>query len=336
MSSSDFTAEEIEEFVNEALDLLDEAEKNLLKIEQGSDFSKLYNSIFRVFHSVKGGAGMVGMGDLQNHMHQIENHFQQLKNTAYLSKEMVTYFLNGIDASKKLMAGNEISFSYTPPSMDSQKAAGPSARAIPADSPVTTATASAVPSAPQVESIAEQAKVMVIDDVPDVLEVLTDVLTSAGFTVCAYLKPEEAMEKLAQERPDAILSDMQMPNLTGFDVSDRVAQFDQELPVVFISGLLTKKMVIESLSRGVFGIIEKPFTPTRVIEIASNAIHKYRLSKLLNQTISFIYYQYSDLDEFLIEKGDPVLRESMHEQLKTLIDTKRKLKHLQKSLQTQK
>ena len=63
-----FTQEDINEFKAEALEFLDSAEKSLLSLDTGNDFLKVYDVIFRSFHNLKGGAGMMELVDLQNHI----------------------------------------------------------------------------------------------------------------------------------------------------------------------------------------------------------------------------------------------------------------------------
>ncbi|WP_369676875.1 Hpt domain-containing protein, partial [Enterococcus faecium] len=55
----EFSQAEIEEFKLEALDLLEAAEDNLLQLDRGATLATHYDAIFRCFHSIKGGAGML-------------------------------------------------------------------------------------------------------------------------------------------------------------------------------------------------------------------------------------------------------------------------------------
>lgn len=88
----DFTSEEINEFKCDCIEMLDESEKIFLK---GSDsFSQeQYNTIFRCFHSLKGGAGMFGFQKIQSHMHKLEADFLNYKDNKLISSEAVSSFL---------------------------------------------------------------------------------------------------------------------------------------------------------------------------------------------------------------------------------------------------
>ena len=79
----DLSTEEIREFKNEALELLDEAEQSLLSLEKGGDFSKTYAAVFRVFHSLKGGAGMLGLQELQSHRTPARKPLSRVQESSY-------------------------------------------------------------------------------------------------------------------------------------------------------------------------------------------------------------------------------------------------------------
>jgi two-component system chemotaxis sensor kinase CheA len=104
--------EEKNEFNTEAFELLDNAEKGLLAMDEGAEISAHYDSIFRTFHNIKGASGMMELLDLQSHMHQLESIFTQFKGQTRLPKEQIDLFLRGIDATRLLLKGESIQFSY--------------------------------------------------------------------------------------------------------------------------------------------------------------------------------------------------------------------------------
>ncbi len=324
----EFNSEEIEEFKNEATELLDDAEKNLLSLEKGGDFAKTYAAVFRVFHSLKGGAGMLGMQELQSHMHHLENHYQECKHLKSIPAHIASYFLNGIDTSRQIMAGEKVSFDYSQFKLEQNLSP-------PAEPTAAQPALSQNSNAPEpLGFTAEGVRVLVIDDEPEIIEILKDLLTLSGFEVAGFTSPKEALTQLKRFKPDVVLTDFRMPDLTGLEVLKAVNQIDPDLPVIYVSGHLSKEVIMESLVYGIFGALEKPFKQADVITMCKNASDRYRMAKLLNHTISFIYYQYSDLDQYLQTKGANEIRESMHKQFKSLIEAKRKLKFLRRSTLT--
>jgi two-component system, chemotaxis family, sensor kinase CheA len=103
---SDFSAQEIAEFLVEGADLLGQAEQALLDLEDGKDFAGNFNTVFRAFHSVKGAAGMFQWAMLQEHMHHLEQEFNKLRDAKAIDSEQADLFLRGVDGAKKLLLWN--------------------------------------------------------------------------------------------------------------------------------------------------------------------------------------------------------------------------------------
>jgi len=101
-----------DEFIQEGLELLASAEEALLDIEKGSDLAENYKIVFRSFHSLKGGAGMMGMEDLQRHMHLLEDFYSTLQGKGKDLSLHSDYFLSGIDHAKLLLNGEIGKFAY--------------------------------------------------------------------------------------------------------------------------------------------------------------------------------------------------------------------------------
>lgn len=106
------SAEELQEFKTEALELLETAEKSLLKLDEGATFEPEYNAIFRTFHNLKGAAGMMEFVALQSHMHSLENILTRFKETGAIPKEYIDLFLRGIDATRTILDGKEVQFNF--------------------------------------------------------------------------------------------------------------------------------------------------------------------------------------------------------------------------------
>ncbi len=110
---SSFSPEEIEEFKVEAQELMDMAEKSLLALDQGGDFKTCFDSVFRGFHNLKGGAGMMEFLDLQAHTHELETIFMGFKEKTSIPKEFINLFLRGIDAARSILDGEKVDFDFS-------------------------------------------------------------------------------------------------------------------------------------------------------------------------------------------------------------------------------
>ena len=331
----DLSDEDIQEFRIEAQDLLELAEHHLLAIENGGDFAVNYDAIFRVFHSIKGTAGAVGWEPLQNHYHQIESQFLQCKQNGSITKAEVSYFLTALDASRVLLNQGSIEFDYNIP-VDAPAAeiaptetAAPEV-AAPAQAHAVTISSStpltAEDATKQIES--DDFFAYIIDDEPELVEILSDILTDSGFTVQGFTQPQLALAAIRQRKPDLIVTDMRMPGMSGLDLLKKVQEIDQDLSTVFVSGQLTKEMIIEAVAHGIFGVIEKPFTETQVVSVCTAGARKTRLTRLLDRTISLAMYQFSTLEEIMKTMGKTEEQERVGLELQAVLKIKRKLKSI--------
>lgn len=102
--------------------------------------------------------------------------------------------------------------------------------------------------------------VLVVDDTPDSLGFLTDMLDGAGYTVLIATDGESALRLVQQITPDMVLMDAVMPGVNGFEACRRLKQMPQmaHLPVIFMTGLSETGHVIEGFSAGGVDYVTKP------------------------------------------------------------------------------
>jgi len=102
--------------------------------------------------------------------------------------------------------------------------------------------------------------VLVVDDTPETLSLLTDTLDSAGFTVLIATDGNAALDLIDFVTPDLILMDAVMPGMTGFETCKRLKRDKllPHLPVIFMTGLSETEHVIEGLASGGVDYVTKP------------------------------------------------------------------------------
>lgn len=306
----DFSAEEIQEFKNEAEELLQEAEDSLLNVERGQEFKSNYNLIFRSFHSLKGAAGMLELHDLQSHMHKIENLFQGLQNCDTVPAAVVTYFLKSIDAARDLLNFKSVEFSYD----------------LPTENDVKTEPDPLAPKVAQATETKNEDVIYIIDDEEDIVEILGRIMTKYSLPWKGFSSPTMAMEEFSKDRPVMVISDMKMPGMSGIEVLKRVKEQNSDIPVIFISGHLSKELLLKALSLGVFGVVEKPFKETPVISVVTNALKEKKMWELLNKTIDMILFKVDDLEKFLKSQGRNEIASMLKDDVETLLISRRELK----------
>ena len=120
----------------------------------------------------------------------------------------------------------------------------------------------------------ERRKILVVDDDQTVRNLLQRTLEEAGYDVVIAVNGLEALEKVSQSDLSLILLDIIMPGLDGFEVLDRLRQYEN-IPVIMLSGIREVTTKIDTLTLGADDYITKPFSKA---ELLARIQAKLRLS----------------------------------------------------------
>ena len=113
---------------------------------------------------------------------------------------------------------------------------------------------------------------LVVDDDPDMLRLLTMRLTAAGYRVTAVTSAEAALTQLHIERPQLVLSDVQLPGKDGLGLFDEIRAQHPSLPVILLTAHGTIPDAVEATERGVFTYLTKPFDGKSLLEKIAQAL----------------------------------------------------------------
>src|ERR1700681_715911 len=119
--------------------------------------------------------------------------------------------------------------------------------------------------------------VLVVDDSPETLRMLTDAIEDAGMTVLVAREGKHALSIIEKVLPDVILMDALMPGTNGFETCRRLKQHKAlaHVPVIFMTGLSDTEHIIEGLEAGGVAYVTKPIVPgelsARIRVLLSNA-----------------------------------------------------------------
>ncbi|MFY3742957.1 response regulator [Anaeromyxobacter sp. Red801] len=138
-------------------------------------------------------------------------------------------------------------------------------------------------------------RILVVDDERFFQELFRDVLTGAGHAVRTSSSAEEALEVLAAERVDLLLTDMVMPGLDGLGLIREARRRDPELEVVAVTGREDVKLAVESMKAGCSDFLTKPLEPGELLRVAERVLARVRLrrehSQLLTENLEFVKAQ---------------------------------------------
>lgn len=102
---------------------------------------------------------------------------------------------------------------------------------------------------------------LIVDDVPVNLQALESILQTRGFRVVKATNGEQALEIVAQEKPDLILLDVMMPKMNGYEVCQHLKEnpATSKIPVIFLTGRNDSYSVIKGFASGALDYVVKPF-----------------------------------------------------------------------------
>lgn len=130
----------------------------------------------------------------------------------------------------------------------------------------------------------DRPKVLIIDDEPDTVTLLKEVIKTAGFDVSGALSCKEALEKTASFSPDVILLDLMMPDVDGWQTFERLRKITRA-PVLVISARAAKEDVVTGLESGVDDYITKPFHNAEVVARVRNVLRRSGVPERTNRLV---------------------------------------------------
>jgi len=141
------------------------------------------------------------------------------------------------------------------------------------------------------------ARLLVVEDEPNILELLAASLRYAGFEVVTAAAGTDAVQAAQRHRPDLIVLDVMLPDMDGFDVIRRLRGGGARIPVVFLTARDSTEDKIRGLTLGGDDYVTKPFSLAEVVA---------RVQAILRRTGS-------ELPGDVLRYADVTLDESRHE-----------------------
>ena len=120
--------------------------------------------------------------------------------------------------------------------------------------------------------IAEAARVLVAEDNPAVREFIVRALMSNGYKLTAVTDGQQALDVLAKEKFDVLVTDIVMPNLDGIALALKAVRLYPDLRIVMISGYAQERMRAHNLDALVHRIIAKPFSLEEICEAVKGSL----------------------------------------------------------------
>ena len=120
--------------------------------------------------------------------------------------------------------------------------------------------------------MANPGDILLVDDDPDLLKLISLRLTSAGYRVRTADSGESALAALAIARPAAVITDLRMPGIDGLALFQAIHRQHPTLPVIILTAHGTIPDAVTATQRGVFGFLTKPFDSQELLQKVASAV----------------------------------------------------------------
>ena len=120
---------------------------------------------------------------------------------------------------------------------------------------------------------------LVVDDEPQILQMISGILRDEGFEVITAPDGEAALKLVGEEAPDLVLLDIALPGLDGLEVLQELKRHYPFLPVVIISAYGSVENAVKATRLGAYDFIEKPPHADKILLTVRNGLELARLSE---------------------------------------------------------
>ena len=113
-------------------------------------------------------------------------------------------------------------------------------------------------------SVAEQVRILAVDDDPQALRYIRDAVAGSGYVVVATGDPQEALRLMSEEKPELVLLDLMLPGVDGIELMQEIMN-QGDVPVIFVSAYGQDNLIARAFEMGADDYVVKPFSPTELV-----------------------------------------------------------------------
>lgn len=149
-------------------------------------------------------------------------------------------------------------------------------------------------------------KIMVVEDDPDICEILEYNLEQEGFEVIVFHDGKQALESILIDPPNLILLDLMLPGMDGLEIA-RIVRRDEHthhIPIIMITARSEEMDILHGLNQGADDYITKPFRPREVIARVKALLRRHHrdqdeVYQYRDLAVNFSKHQVTDKDKLL-------------------------------------
>ncbi|MFZ3121804.1 MAG: response regulator [Thermodesulfovibrionales bacterium] len=123
-------------------------------------------------------------------------------------------------------------------------------------------------------------RILAVDDEPDMLKLLSMIIREkTPYEITTTNNPLEALGLAKQGGFDVVIADLKMPGLDGIELLEAIKKVDEDIPVIIITAYGTVESAVESMQKGGFDFITKPFKKEQILFTIDKALNFLRLQR---------------------------------------------------------
>jgi two-component system, NtrC family, response regulator len=119
--------------------------------------------------------------------------------------------------------------------------------------------------------------ILVVDDEPNYLIVLSELLRDEGFEVFTASSGKDGMAQVEEVDLDLVITDMQMPGMDGLQFLEKIKKNNRNLPVIMITAFAEVEKAVAAMQAGAYNYLSKPFSNDELLININKAVHHYSL-----------------------------------------------------------
>ncbi|MBZ5552555.1 MAG: response regulator [Acidobacteriia bacterium] len=120
--------------------------------------------------------------------------------------------------------------------------------------------------------MAEKIKILIIDDEPSVVDAVKLILNDNGYDAVGAMTGRDGIEEGQRARFDLTITDLRLPDMSGFDVLRWIRGKDPQNRVIIITSHSTPEVLTKARNGGAVDVLPKPFSPNQLIQLVNHAL----------------------------------------------------------------
>ncbi|MDX6469380.1 MAG: two-component system, OmpR family, response regulator [Gaiellaceae bacterium] len=154
--------------------------------------------------------------------------------------------------------------------------------------------------------VADPHRILVVDDEPNIVDVVSMALRFQGFAVEGAGTGREALERVASFKPHLMVLDVMLPDMEGFDVARRLGAERAQLPIVFLTARDATEDKIRGLTTSGDDYVTKPFSLEELVARIRTILRRAGLSEPDSNRLSFEDLELDEDTREVSRAGEPV------------------------------